>query len=170
MYKQNIYFIPIIKIIKKILNIINMKKYDLTKFIQAQATSYEIALSEIKSGKKKSHWMWYIFPQMRGLGESQMSHFYGIESIYEAKAYLENEVLSKRLIEISCELLKLRTNDPVEIFSPIDAIKLRSSMTLFSCVEGAPDVFKQVLEKYFSGEVCLKTIDLINLKKNDILT
>jgi len=145
-----------------------MNKYDLNRFIQAQATSYEIALSEIKSGKKQSHWMWFVFPQMRGLGESQMSYYYGIESIDEAKAYLEHNILGTRLIEISGELLNLNTNDPVAIFGSIDAMKLRSSMTLFSFVEGAPSVFKQVLEKFFAGKVCMKTVELINLQKHNI--
>ncbi|MEJ5245832.1 MAG: DUF1810 domain-containing protein [Bacteroidota bacterium] len=145
-----------------------MNKYDLNRFIQAQATSYEIALSEIKSGKKLSHWMWFVFPQMRGLGGSQMSYYYGIESIDEAKAYLEHNILGTRLIEISGELLNLNTNDPVAILGSIDAMKLRSSMTLFSFVEGAPDVFKQVLEKFFAGNVCMKTVELINLQKHNI--
>lgn len=145
-----------------------MNNYELNRFIQAQANSYEIALSEIKSGKKQSHWMWFIFPQMRGLGNSQMSYYYGIESIDEAKAYLEHNILGTRLIEISGVLLNLNTNDPVAIFSPIDAMKLRSSMTLFSFVEGAPNVFKQVLEKFFAGKVCMKTVELINLQKHNI--
>lgn len=145
-----------------------MNNYDLNRFIQAQANSYEIALSEIKSGKKQSHWMWFIFPQMRGPGNSQMSYYYGIKSIDEAKAYLEHNILGTRLIEISGELLNLNTYDPVEIFGSIDAMKIRSSMTLFSFVEGAPDVFKQVLEKFFAGKICLKTVELINLQKHNI--
>ncbi len=143
-----------------------MKNYNLIRFIEAQENSYKIALSEIKSGKKRSHWMWFIFPQLRGLGTSQMSRFYGIENLDEAKAYLENEILGTRLIEISLELLKLNTNDPVEVFGSIDAMKLRSSMTLFSCVEGVSGVFKQVLDKFFAGNVCTKTIDLIYLQKD----
>lgn len=143
-----------------------MKNYNLIRFIEAQENSYEIALFEIKSGKKRSHWMWFIFPQLRGLGTSQMSRFFGIENLDEAKAYLENEILGTRLIEISLELLRLNTNDPVEVFGSIDAMKLRSSMTLFLCVEGAPVVFKQVLDKFFAGNVCTKTIDLISLQKD----
>lgn len=106
--------------------------YSLSRFLKAQEPMYEIALDEVREGQKRSHWMWYVFPQIRGLGKSTMAQKYAIEDIGEAKAYLDHPILSARLKEISRALLMLNKRNPEEIFGYTDAIKLRSSMTLFS--------------------------------------
>lgn len=133
---------------------------DLEKFIRAQEYKYEDALAEIKQGHKTSHWMWYIFPQIIGLGSSDTSIYYAIKNLEEAKEYLENPLLSQRLLEITKELLKLQESNPEKIFGPIDALKLKSSMTLFSYVSPENPLFKEVLEKYYEGEEDQKTIEI----------
>lgn len=107
---------------------------DLNRYLDAQKYNYEQALKEIQNGKKESHWMWYIFPQITGLGQSDMAKYYEIKSLTEAKEYLNNEILKARLINMCQSLLNLKVNNPVEIFGPIDALKLKSSMTLFSYI------------------------------------
>jgi len=133
---------------------------DLERFITAQEYKYEDALAEIKKGHKTSHWMWYIFPQVIGLGSSDTSIYYAIKSLEEAKEYLENPFLSKRLLKITRELLKLQESNPEEIFGPIDTLKLKSSMTLFSYVSPENPLFKEVLEKYYAGEEDQKTLEI----------
>lgn len=136
-------------------------EYDMLRFILPQISTYPKALEEIKRGKKKTHWMWYIFPQLRGLGRSEMSHTYGIVDSDEAETYLKHPVLGARLIEITTELLKLDENDPEVIFGPVDAMKLRSSMTLFAYISEADSVFNKVLTKFFDGKTDEQTILLI---------
>ena len=135
------------------------------RFIDAQKESYSGAFLEIKQGYKRSHWMWYVFPQIHGLGESQTSKYFAIKSIDEAREYLKNQYLYDNLINICEELLKQETNDPVEIFGEIDAMKLRSSMTLFNYVcnldKNKIDVFEKVLIKYFNGQNDTKTLDIL---------
>jgi len=135
---------------------------NLFRFLDAQENEYDYALQEIKQGKKTGHWMWYIFPQIIGLGYSEMSNFYAIKDKVEANEYLNHPVLGERLIEISAELLKLKLNDPVVIFGCIDSIKLKSSMTLFSLLDQTNPVFQNVLDKYFNGQKDISTIQLIN--------
>ena len=130
------------------------------RFIDAQKEDYDMAFREISKGKKINHYMWYIFPQVKGLGRSSTAKYYGIEGLDEAREYVENEYLANNLINISNELLKLETNDPVEIFGHTDSKKLRSSMTLFELVSDN-DVFHLVLEKYYDGKRDQKTLDLI---------
>ena len=136
-------------------------KYDLSRFIKAQERDYEAALSEIRSGHKRSHWIWYVFPQVKGLGFSSTSEFYGIDGLEEAKAYIENDVLRERLTEISEALLGLESSDAGDVMGYPDDLKLRSSMTLFA--EAAPeiDVFQRVLDKFFDGKKDQRTIELI---------
>jgi uncharacterized protein (DUF1810 family) len=136
--------------------------YNLERFIDAQRTDYAIALTEIKRGKKESHWMWYIFPQLLGLGYTSVSILYAIKDIKEATAYLNHEILGKRLIEISNALLQLETNDASKVFGSPDNMKLRSSMTLFSLVPGADKVFQAVLDKFFNGKKDERTLQLLN--------
>lgn len=136
----------------------------LDRFIKAQENTYLVALNEIKNGRKQSHWMWYIFPQIKGLGMSETSRYYGIDDEEEAKAYLDNEILGFRLREITSELLKLNIDNPVDIFGTIDAIKLKSSMTLFDYVSD-DKIFSQVLNKYYNGEIDEKTILLCEKRK-----
>ena len=130
------------------------------RFIDAQKEDYDMAFREISKGKKINHYMWYIFPQVKGLGRSSTANYYGIDGLKEAREYMKNEYLANNLIDISNELLKLETNDPVEIFGHIDSKKLRSSMTLFELVSDN-EVFHSVLEKYFDGKRDQITLDLV---------
>ncbi|MDD6984136.1 MAG: DUF1810 domain-containing protein [Clostridia bacterium] len=125
--------------------------YNLNRFIEAQNRDYDIALAEIRAGKKVSHWMWYIFPQLKGLGRSSTSEYYGLSGIKEAQAYLSDPILKARLIEITDAVIAHKDKSAEEIFGGIDAKKLRSCMTLFSIA--APDipVFEAVLEQFFHG-------------------
>lgn len=122
----------------------------LNRFLEAQKYSYETALEEIKKGKKMSHWMWYIFPQIKGLGHSETAIYYEIKSLEEAKAYLEHDVLRNRLLQLTDELLLLTTNNPIEIFGYVDAMKLKSCMTLFEYISDIEN-FGKVLEKFYQG-------------------
>ncbi|MDR3759445.1 MULTISPECIES: DUF1810 domain-containing protein [Enterocloster] len=139
----------------------------LERFVQAQADSYARALRDIKSGRKTSHWMWYIFPQLSGLGHSQTARYYAIRDRAEAEAYLAHPVLGKRLLEISSELLKLESSDATAVMGWPDDLKLKSSMTLFSLVSREP-VFRQVLEKYFRGEEDVYTVQAISRQADDV--
>ncbi len=133
----------------------------LSRFLDAQERTYDQALKEIKQGSKTSHWMWFIFPQVEGLGLSETSRYYAIKNKREAEQYLQHPLLGSRLIEICNALLALQTNDPVKVFGSIDAIKLKSSMTLFSHAAPTTEVCRQVLEKFFNGETDQKTIQLL---------
>lgn len=139
--------------------------YKLDRFIKAQENTYSIALNEIKNGRKQSHWMWYIFPQIKGLGMSETSRYYGIDGVLEAKAYLDNEILGNRLREITGELLKLDENNPFDIFGTIDTMKLKSCMTLFDYVSDE-NIFMDVLDKFYNGKVDEKTILLCEKGKS----
>lgn len=134
---------------------------NLKRFLDAQAGDYLTALSEIAGGRKRSHWMWYIFPQIGGLGYSEMAERYAINGLPEATAYLQHQVLGTRLIEISKALLKLPGNNANAVMGSPDDLKLRSSMTLFSLVAGADPVFVEVIQKYFNGERDKATLQLI---------
>ena len=138
------------------------KEYDLERFIDAQRSDYAVALAEIKSGRKQGHWMWYIFPQLLGLGYTSTSIFYSIKNLDEATDYLNHEILGKRLKEISSALLALETNDAHKVFGNPDDMKLRSSMTLFSLVPGTDKIFQSVLDKFFNGKPDEKTIRLLH--------
>ncbi|MDB5002573.1 MAG: calpastatin [Mucilaginibacter sp.] len=134
---------------------------DLERFIKAQEQDYAIALAEVKNGRKRSHWMWYIFPQIQGLGFSEMAKRYGIKSLDEAEAYIQHPVLGQRLIEICTALLQLKSNDAYAIFGSPDDMKLKSSMTLFASLPDAYPVFQSILDKFFNGEPDSKTLHLI---------
>lgn len=123
---------------------------NLDRFIEAQNFSYEAALSELKAGAKRSHWIWYIFPQIKGLGHSWNSNYYGLDGLDEAREYLGHPILGPRLRECCQALLEIPDKDIVSIMSGIDAMKLKSSMTLFDAVS-PEDVFSAMLEKYYSG-------------------
>jgi uncharacterized protein (DUF1810 family) len=137
---------------------------DINRFLEAQETTYQQALQEVKSGRKTSHWIWYIFPQIEGLGQSYASHYYGIEDIEEAKAYLQQPLLKQRLLEISNALLEVEGKTSFEIFGTLDAIKVQSSMTLFHITNPEEEVFKQVLDKYYDGTLDENTIEKLNTK------
>ena len=134
---------------------------NLERFIVVQEHLYEQALNEIRSGKKKTHWMWFIFPQVLGLGVSDIAIYYSITDVGEAELYLNHEVLGPRLVEISKELLKLETDNPNEIFGDVDALKLNSCMTLFDYVSEDENVFSEVIEKFYDGEKDERTLQLI---------
>ena len=134
---------------------------NLERFLKAQEKDYAIALSEIKKGKKQSHWMWYIFPQIHGLGLSETSRYYAIKNRKEAADYLKDPVLEKRLIDICNELLKLENNDAHKIFGSPDDMKLHSSMTLFSSLPDTDPVFIKLLDKFFAGTKDDKTLQII---------
>ena len=136
--------------------------YNLERFIDAQRNDYAIALSEIKRGRKQSLWMLYIFTQVLGLGYTSTSIFYAIKDLDEATAYLKHEVLGSRLIEICNVLLALETNDAHKIFGSTDAMKLKSSMTLFAEVKNADKAFQSVLDKFFNGKKDDRTLQLLN--------
>jgi len=131
------------------------------RFVKAQEESYGQALAEIKNGCKRSHWMWYIFPQLKGLGRSETARYYGIENRAEATAYLAHPLLGMRLREISGELLKLDFSDARAVLGRPDDLKLKSSMTLFYLVGGNP-TFKAVLDKYFDGALDEITVNLLD--------
>ena len=134
----------------------------LERFVEAQEKMYSTAMKEIQNGKKRSHWMWYIFPQLRGLGRSSMAHIYGISGIEEAQAYLEHPWLSGRLYELCVALLKHKDKSAIEIFGDLDEMKLKSSMTLFALTSEDYTIFDQVLEQFFDGEMDEVTVNLIN--------
>lgn len=134
----------------------------LQRFIDAQKNEYAIALSEIKAGRKRSHWMWYIFPQIQGLGISSMAARYAISDLAEAEQYLGDPVLGPRLKEISAALLQLKSVDAHQIFGTPDDLKLRSSMTLFASVPSADGVFQEVLNRYFGGKPDERTLRILN--------
>lgn len=136
-------------------------KEDLQRFLSAQERDYDLALREIKDGKKRSHWMWYIFPQISGLGFSDMSSYYGLKNLKEAEAYFGHPVLGARLLEITKVLLSKTSSDATAIFGSPDDLKLRSSMTLFSRIPGISPVFQQVLDRYYDGKNDPKTISLL---------
>jgi uncharacterized protein (DUF1810 family) len=118
---------------------------------QDEGATYERAISELRSGRKRSHWMWFVFPQLAGLGQSAMSQTYAIASLEEAKAYLEHPVLGARLRECAEALTQLQGRSAQEVLGAIDAVKLRSSMTLFAAAASDAAPFRQVLADYFDG-------------------
>jgi uncharacterized protein (DUF1810 family) len=135
--------------------------FDLARFVEAQAPAYASALAELRAGAKRSHWMWFVFPQVAGLGSSPMAQRFGIIGLPEARAYLEHPVLGARLRECATALLDLGTSDAEQVLGGIDALKLRSSMTLFAL--GAPDepLFQDVLDRFYDGERCGKTVTIL---------
>lgn len=136
----------------------------LSRFIQAQENDYLTALAEVRAGYKCSHWMWYIFPQLKGLGFSSTAQYYGINGREEAMAYLKHPVLGERLREITSVLLTLEGKSAVEIFGRTDAMKLRSSMTLFYAMS-EDDLFQKVLDKYYDGKPDGRTLAILSHDK-----
>ena len=137
--------------------------HDLNRFVRAQEGDYVRALSEIRAGQKRSHWMWYIFPQIAGLGFSAVSVRYSIKSLDEAREYLAHPILGPRLIKCFEALLDVKNLSAFEIFGSPDDRKLRSSATLFAIVSPGDSVFHRVLEKYFDGEMDQKTQRLLGI-------
>ena len=130
------------------------------RFIEKQKIYYNQAFHELKIGKKMSHWMWFIFPQIKGLGYSYNSNYYGLAGIAEAKEYLADEELHDHLIQACQILIDLNAPDIEKVMGYIDAVKLKSSMTLF-CLASGDAIFKQVLDMYFDGQMCQQTVDMV---------
>ena len=135
----------------------------LDRFLDAQRGDYAAALAEVRRGRKTSHWMWYIFPQIAGLGQSSTARYYSIRDLEEAREYYAHPVLGQRLREISGVLLELRGSDPVAVFGGIDSMKLKSSMTLFAVAAPDDPLFQQVLDKYYGGERDALTLRILGL-------
>ena len=140
-----------------------MENLEITRFIEAHKHSYQNALAEIRNGRKTSHWMWYIFPQIRGLGRSSTSQYYAIQNLDEAAAFLQDPYLGRNLREICHVLLSLETNNATEVFGKPDDIKLKSSMTLFSLVKDTDPVFQEILNKYFGGKRDYRTLKILGI-------
>jgi uncharacterized protein (DUF1810 family) len=138
--------------------------YDLARFVQAQQRDYDRAISEIRSGRKRSHWMWYIFPQFDGLGVSSTSIRYAIKSVAEAEAYLRHPVLGPRLLESAKAALEIEGRSAFEVFGTPDDMKLQSCATLFATVSPAGSVFQQLLDRYFGGEPDHRTLSLLDTR------
>lgn len=138
--------------------------YNLDKYIKAQEESYDGALREIRNGKKLGHWIWYIFPQLKGLGFSNMSYYYGLEGIEETREYLDNEYLRNHLLEITKALLDLETNNPMDVLGFPDNLKVNSCMTLFYYVDPSITLFKDVIDKFYEGKMDENTINILNSK------
>ncbi len=137
--------------------------YDLSRFLEAQENTYSKALVELRNGKKETHWMWFIFPQITGLGLSPTSKFYAIKDIKEADLYLHHPILGKRLIEISSVLLELKDLTARDIFGQPDDSKLQSCMTLFTSLEDTNAVFSDVIERYYNGKKDEYTLEILGI-------
>ena len=133
------------------------------RFLTAQENTYQTALKEIKSGRKQSHWSWFIFPQVEGLGFSSISREYAISGLSEAREYLDNPVLKERLIEISRALIELPEYDPIKVMGYPDNLKLCSSMTLFEAAEPENGIFSSVLDKFFDGVRDERTLRILGM-------
>jgi uncharacterized protein (DUF1810 family) len=138
-------------------------EHNLERFITAQKAVFQTAIAELQNGRKESHWMWYIFPQIQGLGFTETSKFYAIKNLQEAKEFLNHRVLGPRLILISSVLLDSHLKDAHKIFGSPDDLKLHSSMTLFSEVPDADPVFKKVLDKFFESRKDNKTLKMLSI-------
>ncbi len=125
--------------------------FDLQRFVAAQAATYDQALAELRAGEKRTHWMWFVFPQIAGLGRSGMAQRFAISGLEEARAYVAHPTLGRRLVECARALTALDTADPERVLGPVDARKLRSSMTLFAHAAPEEPVFREVLDHYFDG-------------------
>lgn len=130
----------------------------LDRFVAAQARVWPAPLDEIRAGRKQSHWMWFVFPQLRGLGRSDLARFYGLTDAAEARAYAAHPLLGPRLLDISQALLAHRGTPAEAILGPVDALKLRSCMTLFAALPAADPVFDRVLEAFCGGTRCAATV------------
>ena len=135
--------------------------FDLARFLSAQADDYDRALAEVRSGRKRTHWMWYVFPQLDGLGVSSTARHYAIKSLDEARAYLSHPVLGPRLLECAAAAVAVEGRSASDIFGTPDDLKLRSCATLFAAVSPPGSVFDQLLEKYYGGRKDERTLRLL---------
>jgi uncharacterized protein (DUF1810 family) len=137
--------------------------HDLVRFVEAQGSHYEQALAEISGGRKRTHWMWYIFPQIDGLAFSSTSKHYSIKSVEEAKAFLDHPVLGPRLVECMEAVLRVEGRSAADFFGSPDDLKLKSCATLFACVSPPDSVFERVLDKYYQGGQDGRTLQLLGI-------
>jgi uncharacterized protein (DUF1810 family) len=137
--------------------------FDLARFLKAQAGVYDQVGDELRSGQKRSHWMWFIFPQFQGLGRTDTADYYAIRSLEEASAYLRHPILGSRLLECTGIVNGLEGRSASDIFGRPDDVKFRSSMTLFELAAGTPSQFTSALEKYFAGQRDTRTLELVGL-------
>ncbi|ADG11893.1 DUF1810 domain-containing protein [Caulobacter segnis] len=137
---------------------------DLSRFVEAQATTYQTALAELRRGRKESHWMWFVFPQIQGLGSSPTARFYAIADLAEARAYLEHPVLGPRLLEVVAAINALPGADAHAVFGAPDDLKLRSSLTLFQAAAPDEPAFGQALDKFFGGAPDPRTLEQLAAK------
>ena len=138
--------------------------FDLDRFVQAQARDYARALSELRAGRKTTHWMWYVLPQLHGLGSSSMATHYGIGSLDEARAYLAHPVLGPRLLECIEAMNALRSTNATEVLGHVDAAKFKSCLTLFLAADPGNKVLREALRKYYAGVEDERTIALLRTK------
>jgi len=139
--------------------------YDLKRFLSAQEGVYETVLAELKGGQKRTHWMWFIFPQIEGLGYTPTSKYYAIKSLEETREYLHHQILEPRLLECSEAVLTVQNSSASDIFGYPDYLKLKSSMTLFSTVADPDSVFVRILDKYYDSERDARTLELLEMQK-----
>ena len=139
---------------------------NLMRFMDAQNKMYLTAFSEIEKGKKETHWIWFIFPQIKGLGHSDTANYYAIANLKEAEEFLQHPILGKHLIEITTLLLSLKHKSAESVFGELDALKLRSSMTLFASAKNTNPVFQEVLDVYFFGKFDPLTLTIVNSTLN----
>lgn len=136
-------------------------EFRLARFLDAQKNSYDIALAELSAGRKRSHWIWYVFPQLRGLGFSANADTYGLVSLAEARAYLADPLLGQRLKEAIEAMLAHRSLDAASVLGELDALKFRSCLTLFSLADPSEPIFANALERFFDGERDARTLELL---------
>lgn len=141
--------------------------YDLERYLYEQDLYFDTAREELLSGRKRGHWMWYIFPQIAGLGETAISRHYAIRDIGEARAFLANDTLRRNLTELCTILLIIAQDDPSEVFSYPDDLKLRSSMTLFEAADPTLTVFGEVLDKFYGGVRDARTLEILQRQENN---
>ena len=139
-----------------------MENFNLDRFVDAQGQTYQLALNALKAGRKDGHWMWYIFPQMEGLGSSEMSRFFGITGADEAAAYLSHDILGKRLVHCTEAVFAKPELSAQTIFGYPDYMKFNSCLTLFERVADEGSIFTTALQKYFEGQRCSKTLQLLD--------
>ena len=139
--------------------------FDLSRFVDAQATAYSTALAELRAGHKRTHWIWFVFPQLKGLGRSTTADHYGLSGLEEARAYLAHPLLGERLREATTAMLVHELQSASVVLGELDAMKFRSCMTLFSRVEPSESLFGAALERFFNGEADARTLELLKSRK-----
>ena len=142
--------------------------FNLARFVEAQTKDYTRALAELRAGKKQTHWIWYVLPQLRGLGSSSNASFYGIRSVQEAAAYLAHPILGPRLRECVAAIISLKDLSAMQVLGNVDATKFQSCLTLFCAVEPTDSGFKEALSKFFAGVHDESTLTLINLSQHRV--